>query len=557
MSDTSSSNGKQIIEDGNKLFDKRSTLMTLWQEISFNCYYERADFTATRTMGTTYADNQMTGIPSLCRRELGDQLGTMLRPKEKEWFFCETTRMDRVDNAGRQWLERAGLVMRRAMYDRRSQFVRACKEGDHDFAAFGQAALSTELNRAGDTLLFRDWHLRDVAWCEDIEGVVADVHRKWKPYARDVVKMFPTTVSDATKKLAEKNPYEEVEIRRVILASEDYDPVRGARKRTQKWVSIYLENDGTILEEKPSRYHVYTIPRWQTVSGSQYAYSPATVVGLPDMRLLQAMTLTLLEAAERYTNPPMIAVENMIRSDLQVYPGGVTWVDSDYDERLGEVLRPLQQDKSGFPIGRDSRADAIATLSKIFYLDKLTFHPGSESPQKTAFQVGQEVQEYIRGALPIFEPMEQDYNGGLCDEVFDLLLHNGAFGSLYDMPQSLRGSDIRFRFESPLTELIDTQKGQKLANAKALLAQVADVDPTSVYVVDWKMAFRDALQGNRTPAIWINDPKVADQQAQEHQQAAAQQQMLNKFEQASSVAKNLGDAGASFATVGAAPAEAA
>jgi hypothetical protein len=34
----------------------------------------------------------------------------------------------------------------------------------------------------------------------------------------------------------------------------------------------------------------------------------------------------------------------------------------------------------------------------------------------TAYEVGQRVQEYIRNALPIFEPMEMEYNAALCDE---------------------------------------------------------------------------------------------------------------------------------------------
>jgi hypothetical protein len=28
-----------------------------------------------------------------------------------------------------------------------------------------------------------------------------------------------------------------------------------------------------------------------------------------------------------------------------IFDGGITWVDAGYDERLGEMLRPLNQDK--------------------------------------------------------------------------------------------------------------------------------------------------------------------------------------------------------------------
>ncbi len=185
---------------------------------------------------------------------------------------------------------------------------------------------------------------------------------------------------------------------------------------------------------------------------------------------------------------------------MQAFAGGITWVDSEYDERLGEVLRPLTQDKSGMPIGRDLRNDVKEAISECFFLNKLTLPPmDTGSKEMTAFEVGQRVQEYIRQALPLFEPMEQDYNGGLCDLTFDLLLHNGAFGAIADIPRSVLGSDIRFRFESPLTEIIDAQLGTKLANAKQLLATVADVAPGAAFDIDWRAGFREALEGNRTP----------------------------------------------------------
>jgi hypothetical protein len=534
-------NAKHLLEEGDALFSKRATLLSLWQEIAMQFYIERADFTLQRVIGVTFAENLMTSYPLVARRDLGNALGAMLRPKEKEWNFVETTRQDRVDTAGKKWLEYATGVQRRAMYDRASMFVRACKEGDHDFAALGQCAITEELNRARDALLYRNWHLRDVAWSEDEEGNVSHIHHKWKMPARSALRMFPKC-GQKVKDLADRSPWEEVELRRVVMPAEDYEP---DKRRRFKWMSIVIDptaDGGGIVEEINRRNKGWTIPRWQTVSGSQYAYSPATVCALPDARLLQAMTLTLLEAGERYTNPPMIAVQEAVRSDLQLFAGGVTWVDAEYDERLGEVLRPLNQDKSGMPIGREMRDDLKAALAECFYLNKMQMPTMGDNPQMTAFEVGQRVQEYIRQALPIFEPMEQEYNGSLCDETFDLLLHNGAFGPVSDIPRSVLGADIQFRFESPLTEMIDAQKGAKLVNAKQLLAAVADVDPTSVYVMDWSAAFRDALEGARTPMAWLHDRRLAASLADQHAKAAQQAQLLQGMTQASNIAKNLGAA---------------
>jgi hypothetical protein len=60
-------------------FVKRSSLMMLWQEIAENFYPERAEFTINRALGTDFGAGMMTSYPFLCRRDLGDQLGQMLR----------------------------------------------------------------------------------------------------------------------------------------------------------------------------------------------------------------------------------------------------------------------------------------------------------------------------------------------------------------------------------------------------------------------------------------------------------------------------------------------
>jgi len=78
----------------------------------------------------------------------------------------------------------------RAMYDRKAQFVRATKEGDYDFAAFGQCVLSREIDRREQTLLYRSWHLKDVAWAEKYNGQTPETHRKWQPTCADLVSLF-------------------------------------------------------------------------------------------------------------------------------------------------------------------------------------------------------------------------------------------------------------------------------------------------------------------------------------------------------------------------------
>lgn len=534
------SRAKQVIEAGDKLFSKRLSLVSLWQEVADNFYPERADFTISRSLGTDFASHLMTSYPVLARRNLGNTIGTMMRPNQKDWFKTGTARETR-DIDGKAWLERATLIQKRAMYDRRTQFVRATKEGDHDYAAFGQCAISVEMNRNLDGLLYRCWHLRDVAWCEGEDGTVEGVHRKWKPTAYALNALFPGKLHHAVTSKLEKDPYCEFNCRHVVIPADQY---HGDKQWRTKFVSLYIDADnGHVMEEVGVKRMPYVIPRWQTVSGSQYAYSPATVCALPDARLIQSMTLVLLEAGEKAVTPPMVANKEVFRDDFSMYAGGLTWADLNGDQKIQDVFQVLSPDKSGLPMGMELRSETREAIMEAFYLNKINLPPVG-GPNMTAFEVGQRVQEYIRQALPIFEPIESDYNGGLCEATFDLLMDHGAFGPPDAIPESLRGQDVKFTFESPLTEAIEKQKVSVFMEASSILAQAVPLDQSAAAIVDVRVALRDALNGAGVPAKWTRSDEQMD--GIEAEAAAAQEQaaLLGALEQSSGIAKTMAEAGA-------------
>lgn len=534
-------------QQADTLFNKRLSLLNLWQEIAENFYPEKADFTVTRYLGAEFARGKMSGYPFMVRRDLGNSFSSMLRPAGKQWLKMKTNRMERIDNAGKQWLEYASKVQFDAMYGSATQFTRATKEGDHDYAAFGQAVLSCELNRNADDLLYRCWHLRDVAWCENSEGAIDTVYRRSMYTLRDLQKLFPKTFPAKWAARVGKEPYTEVRCTHAVLPAEDYE---GAAKVRTKFMSVYFTDEGDILEERGALTLIYIIPRWQTVSGSQYAYSAAAVVALADGRLLQAMTRTLLRAGQKATDPPLIAVENAIRGDVSMFPGAITWVDADYDERLGEVLRPVSTDHSGMPLGLEMQKDVREMLKEAFFLNKISPPLISSDPRMTAFQAGQIVQEYIRGALPLFEPMEAGYNGALCNDTFKILMAAGTFGPTENIPKSLRGADMQFEFDSPLRAAIGADKGAKLGQSVQLIAQAATLDASSAAILDVGVALRDALEGNGDPAKWLRSEEDVAAIAQQKAQQAAQEQLLAKVQQGGEIAKNYGQGAQAAAAAG-------
>jgi hypothetical protein len=168
-------------------------------------YPIRADFTTSRAIGEEFASHLMTGRPVLAHRDLGNSLSAMLRPRGTAWFHARTGDEDiNNDATAKKWLDAKSDVMRRNVRPAGAVHSRD-QAGRQRLCRVRADRISVDPNLYGDGMLYRNWHLKDVAWCENAELVIDTVHRNWMLEARQLVKLFPKTVSDAVKKLARKN----------------------------------------------------------------------------------------------------------------------------------------------------------------------------------------------------------------------------------------------------------------------------------------------------------------------------------------------------------------
>ena len=471
-------------------------MMPLYQTFAENFYPERADFTVTRNIGNEFADILVDSNPVLLRRDLGDSISSMLR--DGDWFSIGVNGDN--DHDGAAWLEWASGNMKGLIDQRLSNFVGATKEADHDFITFGSSVISVEINKKANGYLFRTWHLRDCSWFDDENGQVSGFVRNWKPKYRELLDLFKTGLSDVITKAPPKDAFKTVEVRHVVL------PVEMCKKdeyidQKFKFVSYYIDiTNDVIIEEKPLNNNMYVVPRFKRFPGTQFAYSPATATALPDARTSQTMQHSLLEVAERYARPPLLATQKAVRGDINLESDGVTYLDDEYDERLGEALRPLTQNMSGYPIGLDARQDVRESLKAAFYTNRLSLPDVSHD--MTAYEVQQRMKQYRRENLPLFQPMEVEYNGQLCEKVFDVGYAAGFFGSPQDVPESLLGKDIQFNFVSPLTESEDEKMVSQFDAVTNIVDRASAHNPTFAANVNWDKAGRDAMTGSGAPENW-------------------------------------------------------
>jgi hypothetical protein len=342
--------------------------------------------------------------------------------------------------------------------------------------------------------------------------------------------MFGDAVSPQVHKACDKEPNKKFKCRHVVVPSQIFE-YKSSRGKPYDYTSLVVEIDTEhIIEKVGVNYFPYCVPRWHTMAGSAYGLSMATMVLLPDGRTMQSVVRTIRQAGEKYVDPPMVAVADAIRGDVASYPGGLTTADIEYDERLGEVLRPISQDSRNMPVGFDIANQLREDIAKGFFLDKLNLPPPEGGEKMTAYEVQRRISEHIRAAAPIFEPIEQDYSAPLMDGVFNLMKEAGAF-PIDEMPETLSDADIKFTFSSPLSDMADEGDAQAYLNVvNNILAPLTQIDPSQLENADLTKATRDAMRSSGWKASWFKDveaveeakAQMAEKQQMAEQMAAAQ-----------------------------------
>ena len=531
-----------------KAFSVRQPWLSLWREVGDNFFPEQADFDCDPTWGEEYATHLADDAPIILRRDLANSFAAMLRPRGQKWFMASVVDEALMDEEGvADWLEMISGTMMRAIYDPKAGFSRASKEADHFFATFGNAVMLIEENVSAARLRFRHFHLKDCAWLENADGDVDTMFRTMKMTARQMKQKFGKEIHEDVEKACKDSSDKEFEVQHVMMPRSDCEYLDGfkAGKKKFPYHSFYVDKQHKhVMRQGGSNEFRYVVPRWQTIANSPYALSPATMDALPAARQIQAMALTTIEALQKMVDPPIRATEEAVRGDINMFAGGVTWTDRDWDnQKLGPPLEVFDVARNAV-LGVQALEQAKLGLSNAMFVSKLNI---PQTNAKTAYEVQQLVEEYIRAAIPLFEPLETAYNAPILNAVFDIMLRIPSTRFLETMPEALQGRDIDWSFDNPLQQAQERVKFQMFLGTTQAIAAGAQFDQSIVNDFDFREATRDAVRGLGVPSGWIRGKKEADDLVKAQADAAKQQAELQTIAQAGGAAQMAGDGLASVA----------
>jgi hypothetical protein len=494
-------NGRFFVQDSNR-GQKRH-----------NAIYDNTGTRALRTL----AAGMMSGMTSPAR----------------PWFRLSTRDPELAKSgAVRVWLDQVTGIMREVFA--KSNTYRAFHSMYEELGAFGTA---TSIVMEDFTDVIRHYPLTTGEYCiaTDYRGQVNTLYREFQKTVAEMVGEFGRDkCSNTVQNLYDRGSLDTwVTIVHAIEPRSDRDPTK-RDNLNMAWKSCYFELGGEpdkYLRESGFDHYPGLSPRWAGLGGDIYGNSPG-MEALGDIKQLQQEQLRKGQAIDFMTRPPLQAPTSMKNKELDMLPGGISFVDgpptggirTQFEVRLD--LNHLLMDVQ----------DVRERIRGSFYADLFLMLSNQADPRMTATEVAERHEEKLLMLGPVLERLHNEMLDPIIDITFARLL---AAGVIPPPPPELAGQDLKIEYMSMLAQAQRAVGTNATDRFVGNLGAIAQYKPDVLDKFDsdyWAESYSDMLGVDPQLIVPSNQVALIRESRAKAQQAAA---AAAQAPQAAAAAKDL------------------
>mgnify|MGYP003472866765 FL=1 len=513
---------------------ERASWFTHWQEIS-NRLLPRAGrfFVQDRNKGNKrhnqIYDSTATQALSVLTAGMMSGMTSPARP----WFRL-TTGDDDLDAYPpvKVWLDQVSRLMLKIFQS--SNTYRALHTMYEELGAFGTGVsiMSDDFRSvihhhpltAGEYALTTDWR-----------GDVTTLYREFQKTVAQIVKEFGyKACSPTVQNLYDRGNLEAwITLIHAIEPRADRDPSK-SDPLNMPWRSVYFEIGGNqqhCLRESGFKRFPVLAPRWVVRGGDIYGESPA-MTALGDINQLQHEQLRKAQGIDYQTKPPLQAPTSMKNRDVEMLPGGITYVDSANPH--GGIRSAFEAQINLNYLLEDIR-DVRDRIRGCFFADLFLMLANQTDTRMTATEVAERHEEKLLMLGPVLERLQNELLDPLIENTFDAIIDAGITPP---PPEELQGRPLNVDLIGMLAQ------AQRAVGTNSIDRFVGNIGA----VAQFKPEVLDRFNADRWVELYSDslglDPQIvvpADQaQAIREQRAQAQaqaQQAALAEQQATTAAK--------------------
>ena len=502
---------KSLISRFEHVKGRRDNWDTHFQELADYMLPRKADIVRKRSRGEKRMELIFDGTALQAVDLLSASLHGMLTSGATPWFHLDmkSATVGRDDDV-QEWLEDTSQRMIRAF--NQSNFETEVHEMYVDLVVFGTGCMFVEMDEGN--LRFSTRHISEFYVTENQYGVVDTVFRKYKIPARQAVQRFGIeNVGEYITRVHEKKPDEEVDILHVVLPRAERD----TRKRDNKnmaYASYYIDMESKkMMSESGFEEMPYIVPRFLKATGEVMGRSPA-MVALPDVKMLNLMSKTIIQAAQKQIDPPLLVPDDGFILPVRTQPGGLNF----YRAGTRDQITPLQSG-ANIPIGLSMEDQRRMAIRSAFYVDQLL---SGSTPNMTATEVIQRQEERMRVIGPVLGRLMNEMLRPMIDRVFALMLRENMLAT---PPEVIQGVDVDIEYVSPLARAQKSSSLNSTIKALEVLMPLAQSLPVSDHI-DPDGLVRHITESLGVPKTTLRSQREVDETRQQRQ--AAEQEAMER-----------------------------
>ena len=437
---------------------------------------------------------------------------TYLMPANTHWHGFKAQRYDLNQRPEyQQWLSIAANQTHAELM--RSNFEREMFLTIRSMIVFGTGVISVE--KIDDDIVFKSHHIGYMFFDDNSRGQIDTVYRQIFYTARQALQEFGEDNCNKCKSLAKalkaKKFTDRFEFVHVCAPNKDFD---GSKFGSKKVVSIYISiADKVIIKTEPGFDHLpYLVARFSRTPGGIMGYGPAMEY-IDDIRMLNRMARSYIEAAEIANSPPMMCEDDGVVGQPVTGPHGMIYIRSG-----AQFPQPYV---SG--INMQGNAEVLSQMREIilrvFFND--LFESMGDHRNMSATEAAIREKELLVIATPAIVSLANEIFSPMLTRVLDLLMRSKKDNKIPPPPGDF-DYDVVYQGRLALAMSNVQANAQEVVLAK--YSPYAEFSPV-MENVDMDKTFRHAWISGGAPAENLTDYDEmikARNQRQELQEAAAQ-----------------------------------
>lgn len=457
---------------------------------------------------------------------LGASIISGTTPANELWFKAVPDGIDDLSRLtdGERWLEDSCNFIWRNIHA--SNFDSESPETITDITTAGNGVLFIDEDRKNGGLVFESWHFSGCYFASTrADGRVDTIYREVMMSAGQVVGEYgEDACSLSLKRLHASNPDQQVKILYVICPRPGK---HGVLDKALPFAAYHIEADNKHML-KESGYHEFpcAVARWKRIPGSVYGIGQMSSA-LPDAKTANNLMRTTLQSAELAIGGMWLAEDDGVLNPHTVRIGPRKVIAANSIDSMKRLDTGVNFEVSDLLLSR-----LQGSIRKKLMADQLQAQDG---PAMTATEVHVRV-DLIRQQLgPIYGRMQSEYLMAILDRCFGLALRAGVLGQ---PPEELQGTDLSFKFISPLARaqqlegvtaiqrLIETTAAAAQADQSILdninLDNAVQAVGSGLGVPQTVMRSIDNVKKLREARVAQAEQQKAEAQAEQQQQAVGQ-----------------------------------